>query len=68
MKGMKVRTGTKSTIPDKLGGDTERTGDTEQDSVKLHLSQPVVGEEDTRVSIDVGPWILGFSSLDPLSR
>ena len=63
MKGRDIRTGTKGTIPNKLGGNTECTGDTEQDGIELHLSQPVMGEEDTRVSINVGPWVLGFSGL-----
>lgn len=57
------RTSTESTIPDELGGDTEGTGDTEEDGVEVHLVKTVVGQEDTRVSVDVGPGVLGLASL-----
>ena len=64
VKSGSVHTGAKCTVPNELRGYTKCTGDTEQDRVELHLSQPVVSKEDTRVSINVRPWVLGFSSLN----
>jgi hypothetical protein len=57
------RTSTKGTIPDELCSNTKGTGDTEEDGVVLHLGEAVVGEEDTRVGINVGPGVLGFAGL-----
>ena len=34
----------KGTIPDQLGSDTKGTGDTEQDSIELHLVQATTRE------------------------
>jgi hypothetical protein len=45
------------TVPDELGRDTEGTRDTEEDGVEVLLVEAVVGEEDTRVSVDVGPGV-----------
>lgn len=45
------------TVPDELGGDTEGTRDTEEDGVEVLLVEAVVGEEDTRVGVDVGPGV-----------
>jgi hypothetical protein len=42
-------------VPDELRGDTEGARDTEQDGVERLLLEAVVGEEDTRVGVDVGP-------------
>ena len=47
-----------------MSSNTEGTGDTEEDSVELHLVKAVVGEEHTRVGIDVGPGVLGLASLE----
>lgn len=41
--------GTKSTVNDQLGQDTQSTGDTEENGVVVGLSQAVVLEEDTGV-------------------
>ena len=62
-----ILTSTEGTVPDELGSNTERTGDTEENGVEVHLVETVVGQEDTRVSIDVGPGVLGLSSLQRLS-
>jgi hypothetical protein len=29
----------------------------------LHLSEAIVSQKCTRVSIDIGPWVLGLASL-----
>jgi len=52
-----------STRPDLLGENTEGARNTEQDSVVLVLSETVVGKEDTRVGINVGPRVLGLTVL-----
>lgn len=41
--------GTKGTVDDQLGKDTQSTGNTEEDGVVVGLSQAIVLEEDTRV-------------------
>ena len=58
------RTSTKGTIPDELSSNAEGTGDTKQDGVEVHLVHAVVGQEDTRVSIDIGPGVLGLASFE----
>jgi hypothetical protein len=55
--------GTDGTVNDELGKDTKRAGYTEQDSVVVLLSEAVVLEEHTRVSVDVGVRVLGLSVL-----
>jgi hypothetical protein len=60
---MARRTSTEGTIPDQLSGDTECAGDTEQDGVELHLRQSVVGQQNARVGVDIGPGVLGFAGL-----
>lgn len=54
---------TKGTVPAELSEDTEGTGDTEEDSVVVLLDKTIVLEEDTRVGINVRPWVLGLSVL-----
>jgi hypothetical protein len=44
-------------VPDELGDDTEGSRDTEQDGVEVLLVEAVVGEEDTRVGVDIGPGV-----------
>lgn len=45
------------TVPDKLGSNTKGTRDTKEDGVEVLLVEAVVGEEDTRVGVDVGPGV-----------
>jgi hypothetical protein len=54
---------TKGTIPDQLSSNTKRTGHTEEHSVELHLVESVVRQENTRVGVNVGPWVLSLASL-----
>lgn len=56
-------TSTEGTIPDELGGNAERAGDTEKDGVEAHLVHTVVSQENTGVGVDVGPWVLSLASL-----
>jgi len=56
-------TSTEGTIPDELSGHTKGTRNTKENSVVLHLGQTIMSEENTRMSIDVGPGVLGLSSL-----
>jgi len=56
-------TSTEGTIPDELSGNTKSTRDTKENGVVLHLGQTVMSEENTRMSIDVGPGVLGLASL-----
>lgn len=58
------RTSTERTVPNELGSNTERTRDTEEDSVELHLVQAIVREEHTRVRINVRPWVLRLTSSE----
>lgn len=67
------RTYTESSVPDELGDNSERSGDTEKDSVEVLLVQAVarvfvsldagrsqfslLSEEAARVGIDIGPWV-----------
>lgn len=60
----KVLTGTKCTIPDELGSNTECTRNTKEDSVEVHLVETIVGKKDTGVGINIGPWILRFAGLE----
>ena len=60
----KPLTSTESTIPDELSGNTKGTGNTKEDGVELHLVEAVVGEEDTRVGVDVGPGVLGLAGFE----
>ena len=55
--------GTDGAVNDELRKDTERTGYTEEDGVVVLLGEAVVLEEDTRVSVNVGVWVLGLSVL-----
>lgn len=55
--------GTDSAVNDKLRQHTNGTRDTEEDSVVLGLSQAIVLQENTRMSIDVGPRVLGLAVL-----
>jgi hypothetical protein len=60
--GGRVRLGplkghTESSVPDELRDDTESSGNTEQDGVEVLLGKTVVGKEDTRVGVDIGPWV-----------
>jgi hypothetical protein len=55
--------GTDGTVDDELGKHTERTGDTEENSVVVLLGKTVVLEEDTGVGVNVGVWVLGLSVL-----
>jgi len=56
-------TSTKSTIPDELSSNTECSRDTEENGVEVHLSQTVVGQQSSRVCVDIGPRVLSLSSL-----
>jgi len=56
-------TSTEGAIPDELSGDTKGTRNTKENSVVLHLGQTVMSEEDTRMSIDIGPGVLSLASL-----
>lgn len=56
-------TSTKGTVPDQLSGDTKRTRNTEQNGVEVHLRETIVSQKHTRVSIDIRPRVLGFTSL-----
>lgn len=49
------------TVPDELRGNTKGTRNTEEDGVEVLLVETVVGEEDTRVGVDIGPGV--WSSL-----
>jgi hypothetical protein len=55
--------GTEGAVNDELGKDTNGTGDTEEDSVVVSLSETVVLEEDTRVGVNVGVGVLGLAVL-----
>lgn len=48
---------TESSVPDELRDDTESSGNTEEDGVEVLLVKTVVSEKDTRVGVDVGPWV-----------
>ena len=53
---------TECSTPDLGRHDTEGTGNTEQNSVVVVLSQTVVHQEGTRAAVDVGPWVLDLAS------
>ena len=57
-------TSTERTIPDKLCSNTERTGDTKENGVEVHLVETVVGQEHTGVRVDVGPGVLRLAGLE----
>lgn len=59
---------TKSTIPDQLRCNTEGTRNTKENSVVILFSETVVLEEDTRVSIDIRPGVLGLTVFSKNSR
>jgi hypothetical protein len=48
---------TESSVPDELRDDTESSGNTKENGVKVLLVKTVVGKEDTRVGIDIGPGV-----------
>jgi len=56
-------TSTKGTIPDQLGSNAKCARHTKEDSVERHLVHSVVGKKNARVSVHVGPGVLGFASL-----
>ena len=56
------QTYTQSTVPDELSSHTERTRNTEQNSVEVLLVETVVGEEDTRVGVHIGPGVYTLES------
>lgn len=60
---LKVLTSTEGTIPDELSSNTERTGYTKQHGVELHLMKTVVGQESTRMGVDIRPRVLRLASL-----
>lgn len=51
-------------VPDELGDDSERPRDSEEDGVEVLVGEAVVGEEDTRVGVHVGPRVLGLARLE----
>jgi hypothetical protein len=55
--------GTDGTVDDELGKHTKSARHTEENSVVVLLSEAVVLEEDTRVSVDVGVGVLGLAVL-----
>ena len=55
--------GTDGAVDDELRKHTKGTGDTEEDGVEAHLVEAVVRQEHTRVSINIGPWVLGLAGL-----
>ena len=57
-------TSTKRTIPDQLSRNTKRTRHTEEHSVELHLVETIMGQENTRMGVDVGPRVLSLASLN----
>jgi len=54
---------TEGTVPAELREDTKGTGDTEEDGVVVLFNETIVLEEDTRVGVYVGPWVLGLTVL-----
>jgi hypothetical protein len=46
-----------------LREDTKGTGDTKENGVVVLFNETIVLEEDTRVGIYVGPWVLGLTVL-----
>lgn len=59
---------THGTSPDQVGENTESTGNTEENSVVVFFMHTESSEEDTRVSIDIGPWVLGLTLLGEDTR
>jgi len=62
-----VRVGTfdrhaEGSTPDLAGGNSEGTGDTEQDGVVVMLGQTVVHQKSTGAAVDVGPGVLYLAS------
>lgn len=51
-----------SSGPNLSGGDSESTGDTEQDGVVIVLGETVVHQKSTRSTVYVGPGVLNFTS------
>jgi hypothetical protein len=54
---------TEGTVPAELREDTKGTGDTKENGVVVLFNETIVLEEDTRVGIYVGPWVLGLTVL-----
>lgn len=59
---------TEGTVPAELREDTKGTGDTEEDGVVVLFNETIVLEEDTRVGVYVGPWVLGLTVLGQDTR
>eukprot|EP00050_Salpingoeca_kvevrii_P005737 m.285352 g.285352 ORF g.285352 m.285352 type:complete len:487 (+) comp11360_c0_seq1:18-1478(+) len=53
-----------SAVPGERGEDTKSTRDAKENGVVVHLLEAVVLEEDARVGIDIGPWVLGLALLE----
>lgn len=54
---------TERSVPNELWQDSESTGNSKEDGIVILLSQFVVLQEDTRVGIHVGVWVLCLSVL-----
>jgi hypothetical protein len=54
---------TESSVPDELSGHTESSRDTEEDGVVVLLGESVGVQQDSGMRVDVGPRVLGLSSL-----
>lgn len=52
---------THSTGPDELREASKSAGDSEEDGVEGHFSHAEVGEENSRVSVHIGPGVLGLA-------
>ena len=63
-----ILTSPEGTVPDELGSNTERTRDTEEDGVEVHLVETVVRQENTGVRIDVRPGVLRLAGLEEDAR
>merc|ERR1712126_479550 len=59
---------TQSSVPHQAGSHSQCSGDSKQNSVIVHLLHAIVLEEDTRVGIYVGPWVLDLASLEEDGR
>lgn len=60
--------GTDGTVNDELGKDTNGTRHTEEYGVVVGLSQTVVLQQDTRVSVNIGVGVLGLAMLGQNAR
>jgi hypothetical protein len=57
------RTGAERAVPNELRSYTKRARYTEKYRVVLHLRQTIVGQERSRMGVDVRPGVLCLSSL-----